>query len=147
MGYFNQRRDVDCPSPASPLGSLDSPPPPPLHHRHRHDSIDTPSHKQFFFSQAPPPVSEICSSAFSPSSPRQVKIKRRSLGVQTEVPSREYISPQSRASQAPEHFKQGWLHRYHHHLLSLFFFSSLLFFCFFFFSLLFFLLPFALLFS
>ncbi|CBZ52812.1 Phosphatidylserine synthase 2,related [Neospora caninum Liverpool] len=37
--------------------------------------------------------------------------RRRHVGVQTSVPSREYIGPQARASQAPEFFKQGWLHR------------------------------------
>ncbi|PFH33268.1 phosphatidyl serine synthase [Besnoitia besnoiti] len=41
----------------------------------------------------------------------EMVLSRRHVGVQTAVPSREYIGPQARASQAPEFFKQGWLHR------------------------------------
>lgn len=37
--------------------------------------------------------------------------RKRSIGVQTAVPSREYVGPRARASQAPEFFKRGWMHR------------------------------------
>ncbi|XP_026192518.1 CDP-diacylglycerol--serine O-phosphatidyltransferase 2 [Cyclospora cayetanensis] len=41
--------------------------------------------------------------------PRRVQL--RDAGIQTSVPSREYVGPRVRASQAPEFLKEGWLHR------------------------------------
>nr|ASN64467.1 phosphatidylserine synthase [Eimeria falciformis] len=39
------------------------------------------------------------------------KHRQRSIGIQTAVPSREYMGPRARATQAPEFFKSGWIHR------------------------------------